>query len=379
MFKLKQLKFLLLLFLPLLGTAQTSIMVTPGGDTVKTIYFKKVVISNPDTTPIPPTPPPITSTLRYTLARHLYIPALDNFTVGQNVTSIPDLKGTATMGFSSNSAPLLGYPTYGKEGLVYLENTASNGFKAYLGATPVTREVWFVMMKSNYFEYEGWFNQFDVNYLGELGGIGLRVQSGSTSPTNSWQYPTYVVPQNQIMIIRYQVLNVPNPTSGNPLVALSINNTLLGSGQFTVPIKSNTIGWGTDGPNGANCAMMGVYMYGEYPPLTSAQASALYAELAAKYSTASINPTVPIATNLTFSRSGGNTTINYTYSGTYPENVAGRIIKWVSSTNPTVSTFLTQFNNLQTISSTFSNGRVEVTVEDTHGNYSTIPQSITTD
>src|SRR5580698_4544206 len=374
----KILYFLPLLFLSAWLQAQTVTfpLVLKSGDTIKYVALHKDTV-----TPPPPTPG-YSSTLRYALARNAYKFNLNSFSVGQAVTSLPAQKGVP-MPYSSHTQAVLGYPYFTKEGGIVFENTADNGFSAQISSTPATREVWMVLVNPNYSLYEGYCNFFDGAYFGQLGGIGLRVQSGSTLPTSQWQYPTYNVPINKYLIVRYQVLSTPVPNSGNPQVQVSINGSYVSgdaSIKLATPIKSYRIGLGTDGdvsggvPQGANCALMEVFEYIDMPPLTTAQANAVYAEFAAAYPPA--NTFGPVATNMSFSFTGTTTTVNYTYSGTYPEDVSKRIIRWVNSTNPTVATFLPQYNNMQTIPISMTGGaagRCEVIVYDTQGNSFTLP------
>jgi hypothetical protein len=68
--------------------------------------------------------------------------------------------------------------------LIFIENQADASFIAPLSPTPVAREIWILLYKPAYFEYEGWINVYDLPYLSELVDTDLRLQLASTAVVN---------------------------------------------------------------------------------------------------------------------------------------------------------------------------------------------------
>lgn len=327
-------------------------------------YVKPVVKPIPPINPLP-VPTPYKNTVRYGLATHAYKMSENGYTPGQSVMSIPDLKGTANLAYTGTANPLLVFPCYEPEGTIWMQNEANISYTKQLGAAPVAKELYMVIMIPDFFVFEAVINFYDLPYFSQLNGnnIGMRLQN------NTSYYPNFVWPDDRYMVIRYQVLN----TNFNPDVAVSVNGVSLGVALPTQPVKSNVIGFGT----GSNSADYGIAELIETPPLSDTQAAQVTSELMATYNVN--NPVqAPYASNIKLTKANGQTTVTYTYNNPLgiPEDKTKRVIKWINwgTVGVTFATYLPQYQNMATIPTALV-GRAEIWVFDTQGHSYSIPGS----
>lgn len=323
------------------------------------------VTPTPPSPPIPPTPivTAYSKTIRYGLANNAYKADQNNFTAKQTVINLPPQKGLAALQYKGSNPAPLSLPIF-DQGMIWMQNQEATGFTAQIGASPIARELWIILTKTTYAQWEAIFGAYDLPYLAELNGNnnGLRVQNSG----NSYAFPNVVINPNQPIVIRLKITT----TALNPMMQVFVNGVSIGTAA-TQPIKSNTIGFGTDS---ANCAYFGFSELLDFPILSDAQAASILTELTAEYGIGKTTA-MPYAT-LKLSKTASSTTVSYTYNGTLPEDTSKRIIKWVTwpKGNPDVQNYMPQYAGMETIQMALV-GRVEVTVFDTAGNYFALPQS----
>lgn len=327
------------------------------------------------------TPPTDTSyfhSKRYSLAANAYNMTLSSFTVGQSVTSIPDLKGSLTLPYVGSSTPILSGapPKFIYPGLLFMQNESNIQYyvsKASVNAT-FPYELWMVLYKPDYFIFEKFID--GPPYMGELGcsTCGLRFTNFGSGGNDGYSFAaSTTVPIWQMFLIRL-VFHDPYTSGGGGYsqVDLYINGTLQTTTTMPVSTFRDPNGWAVSLGASTNNEYVG---WAEYllfnGNVSSTDATTITNELNLKYKFGTDMP-YPRANSLNYGSSGGIMTVSYTFYDPLgsTEDVSGRVIKWVQDGTGGVSnaTYVTSVPSTE-------NGRAEITVKTMDGRYSIIPST----
>lgn len=336
--------------------------------------------------PVVVVPPPvipvadITKTIRFANAKNLYKINANGFTAGQEIQSIPDVKGKLNLLYNSdptsNTNTLTGKKAiYCKEGFAFFQNIPGNFYNAQApGGAPYPLEAWFVFEKPNFFLEEafikGWGN---LLYVGDLlGQTGIRTTNDNDT---AHTFVNAVIPVNKRTLFRFRLtLNgSEKTTTQNTNVELWINGVKQTNSQQVLTFYYNVcyLQLGAD-TNGEYC---GYHEIGFYPVLTDTIAAQITAEIQAEYNLgAAIQQ--PYADNIQVVNTNGKLSVTYNFISTngLPEDKTKLRVDWIQwgSNGVTNATYIAK--NTPTVNS-YSGGRVEVTAFDTAGNFYSIPGS----
>lgn len=317
---------------------------------------------------------PITSTVRYSLAQHMYKMNASGFTIGQPVLSISDLKGKLPLPYTGPANPVLTGkpPIYTKEGVLFFQNQANTHYSAKSSAiAPYPMEIWMVILKPNYFMFEAFCGGYGGLYFADLGSASpIRLTNDNDA---AHMFQNSVIPVNQFFSIRFRLTSNGNNVPVN--VEMWINGVKQTNSVQVLTWFSNqwNISIGTDTNN--NYCGFAEYLY--FPVLTDAQAAQVEAELQSEYQLGQPIQ-LPYADQLQLTVAGGSTSVTYKFNNVlgFDEDTTKRVVRWIAWGNNGVTnaTYLPQYNGLLTIPIALK-GRVEITCFDVKGNYYSMASS----
>lgn len=360
---------------------------------VGTEYFYKVGMMNPGSSgPSDPEDPETPTVGEWINAfDHAYLaaeslnPTGARVSHGEEVNIIADQKGSLNLLYAGRVAPLLSLarPRFFQEsdGYIYFPNETGLIYESSEVPRVYPRERWFVGMITNYQIYEAFFNNYNTDYLGDLGSGGVRTKNGASfEGDETWSAPT-TIPLNNTFLFRQVFTDDYAGTENLIKVETYLNGVKINKLMTTYKNNSRMLGVGAD-TNNSHWGLKAL-MYKEGSILDPGDAVEITQQLMTQFKISQGIP-APYANNVTLDKQGTIYTAAYVYKpyNGITENLSKRIVKWVIMNGVTFGHYIQGADGLLTLNTLdypdldFSKGvRVEITVEDVLGNKLNIPQS----